>query len=200
MIGIDAPEKAQLCYKEAKNFLRKLIENKTVKLEYDKRKKDRYGRLLAYVWANKTLVNKEMILKGFAVYRDYGEKLKYKKELDIPSTGCVKEIDTCEECIGVAYFEWNPPGDDCKGGEFVKLKNFCKFPCNLTGWSIEDKDGNKFVFGNTIINTTLTIYFSCEKKGDVQFCKENCKAVWNNNGDVFKLYNEKGKPVIRYEY
>lgn len=201
LLGIDAPEKAQPCYEEAKNFLKKLIENKTVKLEYDKKKKDKHGRLLAYVWINNTFVNKEIVEKGFAIYRDYGNKLIYRDLLNIPPRGCVKQIDTCEECIGIAYFRWNPEGDDCKGGEFVILKNYCSFPCNLTKWSIEDAEGNKFVLPEVVIKRTLAIYFDCEfEKEGIHFCKEGCKAVWDNNGDIFKLYNNKGELVIYYEY
>lgn len=201
LLGIDAPEKAQPCYEEAKNFLKKLIENKTVKLEYDKIKKDRYGRLLAYVWINDTFVNREMLIKGFAIYRDYGDNIVYKNLLNITPRGCVKQIDSCEECIGIAYFQWNPEGNDCEGGEFIKLKNYCSFPCNLTKWSIEDAEGNRFVFPEVVINTTLNVYFDCEfEKEGIHFCKEGCKAVWNNEGDIFKLYNNKGELVIYYGY
>lgn len=201
LIGIDAPEKGQPCYEEARLFLKKLIENKTVRLEYDKVKKDKYGRLLAYVWINNTFVNREMVINGFAVYRNYGEKLIYENLLNLSPRGCVKEIDTCEECIGIAYFQFNPKGDDCKGGEFIKLKNYCSFPCNLTKWRIEDSQGNRFVLPQVLINTTLTIYFDCEKsKEGLHLCKKGCKAVWDNKGDVFKLYNSKGKLVIYYRY
>ena len=206
LLGIDAPEKGQKCYAEAKNFLAKLIENKTVRVEYDARKKDKYGRLLAYVWINSSFVNKEMILKGFAVFRNYGEKLKYESELSFKPTGCVAEIDTCEECIGIAYFEWDVKGDDCKGGEVIKLKNFCSFPCNLTNWKIKDRDGNVFVFPEVLINTTLYIYFDCdeqkEKSKAIYFCKKfnGCEAVWDNDGDEVKILNEKGETVLTYSY
>lgn len=201
LLGIDAPEKGQLCYEEAKNFLKYLIENKTVRVEYDKIKKDKYGRILAYVWINDTFVNREMIIKGFAIYRDYGHKLAYKSILNITPSGCVSKIDSCEKCIGIAYFLWNPEGDDCKGGELIKLKNFCNFPCNITHWAIEDYEGNRFLLPQTIINKTLTIYFDCEnEKNGIHFCKKDCKAVWDNDGDIFKLYNNKGELVIYYEY
>jgi len=66
LIGIDTPE-AEYSYKEqerkrkrdpqyyeqaraATEFTRKLVERKQVQLEFDLEKRDKYGRLLAYVW------------------------------------------------------------------------------------------------------------------------------------------------------
>lgn len=203
LLGIDSPEKGQMCYKEAKEFLKKLIENKTVKLEYDSRKKDSYGRLLAYVWIDDIFVNEEMIKNGFAVFRDYGEVLKYEKILNISKTGCVANIDTCEECIGVSYFEWDPKGDDCEGGEFVKLKNFCEFSCNLTGWKVSDAHGNEFELLHVMINHTLYLRSGCgeNSENEIYLCpKRKCKALWNNDGDSFLLYNKNGELVINLTY
>ncbi len=203
LLGIDAPEKGQPCYEQAKNFLKRLVEGKRVRVEYGKRKKDRYGRLLAYVWVNGTFVNRELVLRGFAVFRSYGERLKYEKLLNLPPSGCVATIDTCEECIGISYFEWNPPGNDCEGSEFVKLKNFCAFPCNLTGWRLRDKEGNEFVFSGVVIERELYIYSGCGKneKNKIYLCpKRACKAVWNNEGDSFILMDRNNRIVINYTY
>ncbi len=203
LIGIDAPEKAQKCYEEAKNFLRKLIEGKTVRLEYDEEKRDAYGRVLAYVWVGGTFVNMEMIKNGYAVFRNYGKKLRHADILNLSPSGCVAGIDTCEECIGISYFLWNPEGDECSGNEFVKLKNYCDFPCNLSGWKIMDKDGNEFILGNILLNKTLYIYSGCGRssKNKIFLCvKKQCKAIWNNDGDSFILINEKGNIVLNYTY
>src|SRR5699024_1101909 len=60
---------------------RRLTEGKKVTLEYDGSKRDRYGRLLAYVWSNKKNLNQEMLEQGFARYAyEYEPPYKYQDE------------------------------------------------------------------------------------------------------------------------
>lgn len=55
-IGIDSPETnhptkgVEPCGKEAAGANLKLVEGRTVRLEFDVRQRDQYGRLLAYVY------------------------------------------------------------------------------------------------------------------------------------------------------
>ena len=73
LLGIDAPETSHPDYPvqklgiEAKKYLRQRIEFKKVKIEYNiENMYDKYGRLLAYVYFNGTLINAEMIKTGYA--------------------------------------------------------------------------------------------------------------------------------------
>ncbi len=69
-IGIDAPERRESYYEEAKRANQELIEGKGIKLEEDVTDSDRYGRLLRYVYADDTFVNAELVRQGYAlVYR-----------------------------------------------------------------------------------------------------------------------------------
>lgn len=96
LIGINTPEIREKCYLEAKQRLKDLVENKTVKLVKDKKDRDKYGRLLRYVFVNDTFVNLVLVKEGYAfVYFDnvnvrYLEELiqaeKYAKENKI---GCL---------------------------------------------------------------------------------------------------------------
>ena len=45
---------------------RRLVEGKTVRLEYDVQTRDRFGRLLAYVYVGDGMVNAELVRLGFA--------------------------------------------------------------------------------------------------------------------------------------
>jgi micrococcal nuclease len=65
-IGIDTPEKGDCFWKEATNFNKKLVEGKTVKLIKDKENRDKYGRLLRYVYVNDIFVNEELVKLGYA--------------------------------------------------------------------------------------------------------------------------------------
>jgi micrococcal nuclease len=71
-IGIDAPEVAHDGVgaapggEAAAQLNRVLVAGRRVKLELDWETRDRYGRLLAYVWINDTMVNLEMVRCGYA--------------------------------------------------------------------------------------------------------------------------------------
>jgi len=87
-IGIDTPEVREKTqegwvYKpgpfgeEAKEFNRRLVEGKRVRLEFDVQKKDKFKRTLAYVYAGEMFVNLEMVRQGFAMIYTYPPNLKY---------------------------------------------------------------------------------------------------------------------------
>lgn len=68
LIGINAPEIADIFGKEAKQHLANLIDQKTIYLQPDNISKDRdkYSRLLRYVILDGKDINKQMLLDGFA--------------------------------------------------------------------------------------------------------------------------------------
>jgi len=91
LLGIDAPNRGEEKYEEAKNYLDSLIINKQLVLEYDQYQDDKFGRILAYVWINceekissccrrnRALVNEIMIKQNLAkkVIYEKRKKLKY---------------------------------------------------------------------------------------------------------------------------
>ncbi len=71
LIGIDAPEiKQEPWGRKAKRNLKKLINESggVVYLEYDLDRRDRFGRILAYLWDKKgRMLNEKMLEDGYAV-------------------------------------------------------------------------------------------------------------------------------------
>jgi micrococcal nuclease len=70
-IGIDAPEREEAYYDEARGFNEELLSRGEISLSYDLERRDRYGRTLAYVFvrteAGRSLfVNEEMVRAGWA--------------------------------------------------------------------------------------------------------------------------------------
>jgi micrococcal nuclease len=87
-IGINAPEiahenqKAEPFGYMAKKYNQSLVRSKKVRLEFDKEKHDRYGRLLAYIFLlDGTLINKKMIEKGYAYVLHLRPNVKYDSVL-----------------------------------------------------------------------------------------------------------------------
>jgi micrococcal nuclease len=52
--------------REAHAVNRRLVEGKRVRLELDVQARDRYGRLLAYVWLGEIMINAELVRLGYA--------------------------------------------------------------------------------------------------------------------------------------
>ncbi|GEM_PF-4771040 len=82
-IGIDAPERGGCWYETAKRYNQRLVAGQTIQLEKDKSNRDRYQRLLRYVYLEKTnppqriFVNLELIKAGLAQAKEYKPDTKY---------------------------------------------------------------------------------------------------------------------------
>ncbi|MBR9704513.1 hypothetical protein GOV12_03820 [Candidatus Pacearchaeota archaeon] len=60
LICVDAPEKGEVGFEEAKEFLEEMILHKTIRLVKDISDKDEYGRILRYVYVNKSMGGNEV--------------------------------------------------------------------------------------------------------------------------------------------
>lgn len=86
-IGIDTPEtvdprKPVQCFGvEASNKNKELAEGKTVRLEKDTTDRDKYKRLLRYVYVGDDFINLELVKQGFAYSYSYPPDIKYQKEI-----------------------------------------------------------------------------------------------------------------------
>ena len=77
-IGIDSPEKHEPLYSEAKRINEYLVEGKTVKLQKDISDRDKYGRMLRYVYVDDIFVNAEIVRQGYAYAEAYSPDIKYQ--------------------------------------------------------------------------------------------------------------------------
>ncbi len=84
-IGVDTPEThhpmrgVEPYGMEAAEANRKLVDGKTVRLEFDVEQRDRYGRLLAYVYLEDgTFVNAWMVENGYAMVMTIPPNVKHQ--------------------------------------------------------------------------------------------------------------------------
>ncbi len=85
LTGISAPSTRQRPWGEAsKKRLTELIQDKSspVRLEFDVEAKDKFGRTLAYVWKNETLVNEQLVKEGHAIFVARSPNHKYDSRLE----------------------------------------------------------------------------------------------------------------------
>jgi micrococcal nuclease len=72
LLGVDTPETKhpdippEPLGAEASEFTRRHIEGRTVTLQFDRERRDRYHRVLAYVYLDDWMLNEELIRAGFS--------------------------------------------------------------------------------------------------------------------------------------
>lgn len=84
LIGVDTPESVHpnkeknVPYgKVATQFTKDTLEGKTITLEFDVEERDRYGRLLVYVYIDDVMFNKLLLEEGHAMIATYPPNVKY---------------------------------------------------------------------------------------------------------------------------
>jgi|GEM_PF-5371062 len=64
LIGVNAPERGEPGYREAKAYVMARCLDEELRLHFDKAKRDKYGRLLAYIFAPGSKPGKEIFING----------------------------------------------------------------------------------------------------------------------------------------
>lgn len=208
MIGINAPEKGMYFYEEAKQNLEILILNREVRLESDISDKDKYGRLLRYVFDGDYFINYEMVKFGFANAYDYEPDTRYSdllKEAEEYAKknekGIWKKVDIKDIEIKINY---NPQGsdEDFLNSEWVKIINKGKSSINLKGWSIKDMATNIYIFDNAVLYPESSIFIftgsGIDEPGKLYWNAD--RPVWNNDHDTLYLRNSSGILVEYFSY
>ena len=78
-IGVNTAEKKCRLGRIITEYNRLMVEGKNLKLEFDKERHDKYGRLLAYVYVDEVFVNAVLVRRGLAKVMTIGPNVRYKK-------------------------------------------------------------------------------------------------------------------------
>ncbi len=169
LLGINTPEKNMSFDIRATVFLRKMIQNKTVKVESHGLGK--YGRTLAYLFLDGKNVNEEMLSQGLATLYYYKPDKYYNSFVQAEKSARLSgknywEKSPDSECIKVVLLKVTEP-------EKLILKNLCDKKL-----SIYIKDSARHTYYMTI-------------KPDSEFTK-TFSHIWNNDGDTLYVRDAKG--------
>ncbi len=82
LLSLDTPEKDEPYYREATAFLMEAAMGKTVRIEFAQTRRDRYGRLLGYVYIDTILLNEAILENGLGNLYLFADT-----DLDRPETG-----------------------------------------------------------------------------------------------------------------
>jgi len=213
LIGIDTPEKGQFLFEEATQRLEELIGGKEILLEADITERDKYGRLLRYVFIDrKELVNSVLVREGLAKVMIYPPDRKYEDELlESEAEARSRNLGVWQYsgipdafCIGIYYLKYNAAGDDRKNlnDEYVEFRNKCEYPVDMTGWIAEDRAGHRYMFpAFTAMNKTkFKLRTGAGTDSAVALHWGSSTPVWNNGGDTMTLSRPDGQLMLEYEY
>lgn len=145
-IGIDTPETKhpsrgpEFYGREAFEANKRLVEGKKVRLELDVAERDKYGRILAYVYVGDLFVNAWLVEHGYARVMTYPPNVKYA-DLFLKLERKARESD--EGLWGVPEEEKMKPGQGYWGSS--KSDKFHKPECR---WAQKISPQNLIIFKN----------------------------------------------------
>jgi len=213
-LGINTPESGRPYFTEATNENKKLVNEKEVKLELDVQTKDQYGRTLAYVWAGETMVNLELVCRGYANTYTLPPNVKYKdyfleaeRDAREHQRGLWAPSLITQAKIKIVNINADAPGNDNenKNGEWVEIKNQGENSVNMINWTLKDEANHIYTFADFTLtpDESLFIYSGCGSNTQEKLywqCPEGEYAIWNNSGDTAFLRDASGNLVDSYKY
>jgi len=207
LLGINAPERGQPQYSEAKELLEFLVLNEEVLVQSDLGKEDRYDRYLGYVFVGEVFVNRELLEEGLAVSWFIEPNFRYKEELEAAEEEAKEgkglwNLGTT--CLAVEELHYNAEGDDRYNlnDEYVVFSNSCNETLKLEGWTIKDSSNKVYKFSGVSLSpgSTLTLHSGKGEDNATDIFWDSGRAVWNNDADVLYVQEPSGKIALEYSY
>lgn len=201
-LEVNTPEKGMKYYSEAKALTADYVSN-GVYLARDVTDKDKYDRLLRYVFTNDSFVNAELVRNGFATVFIVGNDTKYAdlmKCLETEAKANKKGIWSSASLFNINLnVTFDAPGSDLTNmnGEFVVITNNGNSAIDMTGWSIKDEATHIYKFENAELkpHEDLTLYTGAGQDSELSLYWNSKEPVWNNDGDTAFLFDAEGNLI-----
>lgn len=205
-LGVNTPEYGQPFYEEAKRFNEQLVIGKPVRLETPGKERDRYGRELAYVFVEDTLINSQIVAEGWGhifilqPLPKANEWLPLQKRAQEQRKGIWR--NGLRGPLKVTTVQADAKGDDRRNphGEYLRLCNVSDRPVDLQGFTVQDNARHRFVFpsGTLVPGATALLVSGSGKnavrRGQLVFYWGS-GPIWNNDGDSASLFDPRGELV-----
>jgi len=208
-IGLNTPEVGQPYADEATTFNETLVAGQAVWLETDVQEIDQYGRLLAYVWLDDTLVNLTLLREGYANVYTLPPNLRYEaafaqaeREAREAGRGLWAPADVP---VRITTLNYDGPGSDsvAPNGEWIELTNQGDSPVDLAGYTLKDQGPHLYTFTDLVLapGASVRVYSGQgTDSGTERYWGLVNDAVWNNEGDSAYLRDPAGGLVATYTY
>lgn len=200
-IGINTPEREQSLYREATDANARWVRDREVQLERDVSDRDRFGRLLRYVYVEGVLVNEALLKEGYAQLFTFPPDVRYEARL--------LEAQREGQREGRGLWAGMPPMtegleivslDD--RAEVVEIANRGGAAQSLDGWTLVSERGNqRCPLGGTLAaGETLAIW---ARAADRERGGYNCnfdENIWSGSApDPAVLLDASGREIDRME-
>ena len=216
LIGINAPEQGECYAAEATAWLQAAVAGRDVVLVQDASDRDRFDRLLRYVWVEDRFVNEDLVAGGYAIARRFEPDVGYAEVLEgaqaaaMAAGAGIWAADACGPATGTAFtvdVNYDAPGDDGRNlnGEWATIRNDGALPVDLTGWVLKDESAtHRFAFPAGFVllaGESVTIYSGCgpATSTELYWCTVG-SAIWNNDGDTAFLLDPSGNVAALLSY
>lgn len=218
LIGINAPERGECWSSEAGSVLTVLTSFPAeIGLTVDVSERDRFDRLLRYLWVGSMSVNEELVRRGAALSRRFppdtalADRLGTAQEEARTAARGIWAPDACGPSADadLLIVEWRPDatGNDAENlnDEWIRIRNEGDRAVDLTGWGIRDESAtNRYSFppGFSLApGEEVTVYSGCGDDFDTSlyWCSVG-SAIWNNDGDTAFLTDPSGNTHTSRSY
>jgi len=152
LIGIDTPEtvhpeKDEEPYgKEASDFSKERLKGQEIRLELDVEERDRYGRILAYVWLGDEMFNETLLLEGYARLATFPPNVKYVERF----TAAQKEARESKRGLWALELEEDEisseGNQEMEQGKYLGSRNSDKYHLPTCKWAKTIKEKNQVWF------------------------------------------------------
>ena len=213
-LGINTTERGEPFWKEAKDYNARMVEGKSVTLEFEQDKEDKYGRILAYLFVGGKMANAQLLKAGLAHlfvlepirYYPYFRKLQEEaraKRIGIWGEGGFKGP------LKITRLNADAEGDDRYNlnGEYVRICNISPQDVNTKGFSLCDREGHTYIFPRAILRPGYTLLLFTGKGRDIlqgvsqlQLYWGSDYPIWNNKGDIGYLKDPWGRLIDTFVY
>jgi len=218
--GVPDTEAGRTCLglagEEASDALRDRIAGGRVGVVVDETadRRDRYGRLLAYVELEGTDLNHWLVAEGHTRVYDttfdrsaaYYEAESTAREERVGVWTCrTPETDEREDAgLTVAEMQADAPGNDHEdlNGEYVVFENAGNDTLAIGDWTVSDETGTTYTFpgGDQLAPDERVRLFTGEgEDGPGERYWGQDRAVWNNGGDTVFVRDD-GRLVLSWAY
>lgn len=200
---------------EARAFTASLVEGKTVQLLYGSTLRDGYGRLVAGVMVDGKNLSIELLEQGyghmFVIPPDHTDLKPFIAAQERARTARRGIWSTArfQGALHITSFHANADGDDRENvnGEYLRVCNVSPDPVDLSGYSIADISGNKYVFPQVIVPAGYTFKLHSGKGTDdvdteaqITVHLQSADPIWNNKLDRATIYDRYGRVVDSREH
>ncbi len=218
LIGVNAPE-ADECYGDvARENLDSRVVGSEAILATDPagEDRDRFGRLLRYVFAGQIDVNRTLLANGQAVSLSTGhsrqEEFRSVEAAAFEAGAGLWGSSPCggegvpQRAVVVGEIQADPPGrdDDALADEWVEIRNEGELVASMGGWTLRDESStNRYTFPDGFElapGAAVRVRTGCGTDGpaDLYWCA--AEPVWNNGGDTVLLLNGESTVLDRVPY